>query len=220
MKSPRPPAKSRLPRGFAPAGCGQSIRRSAQPSGAVQSRKRRLGGMRAPSVAHHLPSPTVTVWKATPSRALTHGNGAFLDFARRCSPLLLLVACWSRPRRAHHPQLAQPRHRPARHPLLVGDRPRRSGRTSALQVGVAALVFALFAIAFALRRDGRRRRQAGRRRSPCGCRAQAVLLLLVIMSLAGGVLTLAMLIAPPARQAAASSSKFPTASPSRSAVCG
>ena len=49
---------------------------------------------------------------------------------------------------------------------------------------------------------------------------QAVLVLLVIMSLAGGVLTLAMLIRTTARAKRRRSSKFPMASQSLSPVCG
>ena len=62
----------------------------------------------------------------------------------------------------------------------------------ALQVGVALLVFFLFADRLRDRRDGRRRRQAGRRASHCGCPGRRCIVLLFIMSVAGGVLTLAM----------------------------
>src|SRR5687768_11841909 len=44
MKSPRPPAKSRLPRVRRRGGCGQSMRRSGQPSGAVQLPNRAPAG--------------------------------------------------------------------------------------------------------------------------------------------------------------------------------
>jgi hypothetical protein len=44
MKSPRPPANSRLPRVGEPGACGQSIRRWTQPSGARHSVNAAPGG--------------------------------------------------------------------------------------------------------------------------------------------------------------------------------
>ena len=102
----------------------------------------------------------VTDWKAAPSRGAVMINAAFTELLLGVLAMLLIVAAVDRRPHLHHFQRAQPRRRAARAALLVVDRPRRCGPTSAIQIGVAAGVFAVARRRLLPRHDGRRRRQA------------------------------------------------------------
>ena len=221
MKSPRPPAKSRLPRRATPSGGGQSMRRSGQPSGARpvgQDARRR--DARAGAIAH-CPSAPVTVWKATPSSALPH------EWGYRTLPgclLALLAACCSLARRCWWRSGARAPSRTGStapspcSPFPSGGRPASAlWPDVALQIGVAFVVFACS-------------RSPSRFGAMGGGDVKLIGALALVAALAGGADAARDHVArrrradardadpPPAARSARGSSKFPTASRSLSAV--
>ena len=221
MKSPRPPAKSRLPRAGCPAAAASPSGGCVQPSGARQSAKAaRRPGWALPVDRLQFHARRLRFGKLAASSSVNAWRGLLPGFCSSPLAALLIVAA-------------------------VGDLrsrgPSPTGSTSpiallaipfwwasglalwpdvALQLGVAALVFALVRRRLRARRDGRRRRQAGRARSRCGCRSAAV-----AEAARDHVARRRRADAgdggpPAARAKRGTRSRFPTASPSPSPDCG
>ena len=194
MKSPRPLAKSRLPRALR----RPSLRPVHPPQRPAVGRgpgreRRRPAGARAGRLVSFFHAPGYGL-ESNPSRASTHDIWRSPGFCWSLSAAMLLARRAGATCKARTipnwlnlaiALLAIPFWWSIGLRALAGRR--AAGRRRRLR---------LRPVRDRLRdgRDGRRRRQAGRRASRCGCPLSSVLALLFIMSVAGGVLTLAMLI--------------------------